>query len=182
MKAEYLAEAIGGIDDDLVTAAMEYTPRAAKGTGIKWAALAACLALILAVGAAAGRFSARIPERGTEAAQKYIDVYYVTEDGTLESSEVFVRCTAGDVFACWAELSGITDVSLADCRLEGGAVITERGDPSGAVEYCGGKSTLILTLSPEFSAHANSEALTESLRLTFASYVAFDEFELVVLE
>ena len=134
-------------------------------------------------------FYASCPNSGTEVMIKseYLDIYFVTEAGSLESANIYLRCTAEDIFAEWAKFNNIPDVSLIECNLDSDAEIIIKGDPNDPdtpIEHHGGDTcTLVLTVSSEFSNYANmgnGEILIDSLKQTFFSYSEFDEFKLII--
>lgn len=189
-----LAIAIGYIDDDLVSGAIEYKPRRAKIIQMgwrKWTAFVACLTVIIAFGAIIPNvlIDNFLSYTGEEIMikSKYLDIYYVSESGAIERSNIYVRCTSEDIFAEWMKLNDIMDVSLIECQIDNDATTIIKGDPNDPetpVEHHGGNnSTLILTVSSEFSHYADSEngkMLIETLEKTFYSYSAFDTFKLVI--
>ena len=189
-----LAIAIGYIDDDLVSGAIEYKPSRAKIIQMgwkKWTALVACLAIIITVGAIIPNVlidnSPSYTDEEIMIKSKYLDIYYVSESNTIESSNIYVRCTSEDIFAEWAKLNNIMDVSLIECQVDNDATTIIKGDPDDPetpVEHHGGNNTtLILTVSSEFAHYAASESgkmLIETLEKTFYSYSEFDTFKLVV--
>lgn len=125
-----------------------------------------------------------LPNQGGELAieTSNLNIYYLSENGTIESKSVELNCIPKDIFNEWATLNNISDVTLVDCVYDNGGTETVQGE---VVEHTNGNYyTLTVTLSSEFSMYAESEngkLLIEALRQTFYEYIHFDEFNLNVL-
>ena len=190
MKTKTFSNALGEIGDQYVSEAISYSAAKKKNSWMKWGAMAACLCLVV-VGAVLPMVNNEPqPGQGTGEIMintKNLDIYYVAENGTIESKNIEVTCTAEAIFNEWATLNGITDVTLIDCAFDNGAVENVKGDkdnPETPVEHKGTDYyTLTLTLSAEFKEYAESDngnLLIDSLKETFYNYNHFDEFDLIM--
>ena len=111
----------------------------------------------------------------------YLNIYYISENGAIESKSIEVNYAAKDIFNKWAELNNISDVAFVNCVYSNGGTETAQGEAAGYTP--GNYYTLTITLSAEFSMHVESEngnLLIESLRQTFHGYLYFDEFNLTI--
>lgn len=191
MSIPKMAKAMNNIDDDLISGAIEYKRTKKKNGWMKWGAMAACLCLMVTLVIPMLNNDAQSGSHGGEIMidTKKIDVYYISENGTLASKNIEVTCTAEDVFSEWSKLNGIADVTLVDCVYDNGAVENVKGDandPEAPVEHFGTDHyTLTITLSKKFSKYSegvNGDKLVESLEKTFAAYNHFDEFILEIAD
>ena len=111
----------------------------------------------------------------------YLNIYYLSENGTIESKSIEVSCTAENIFNEWAALNGVSDVTLVECVYDNGGSEKQQG---GMVEYTPGNHfKLNLTVSSKFTVYAESETgdlLVDSPRWTFSDYLYFDESHLSV--
>ena len=186
MNTEKFAKAMGEIDDKYVEKSANYQSKRKSHGWVKWVSLAACLAIIVAIGTFIPRQTTDPipPNQGGELAieTSNLNIYYLSENGTIESKSIELNCTPKDIFNEWAALNNISDVTLVDCIYDNGGTETVQG---GVVEHTNGNYyTLTITLSSEFSMYAESEngdLLIEALRQTFNDYIHFDEFNLNIL-
>lgn len=118
-----------------------------------------------------------------------LDIYYVSKDDTIKSQRMEVACAPNDIFDKWTDLNSIPDVSLIDCVYDSdGSQLQPEHEGDAEAEHpvgytIGTHFTLTLTLSREFSRYQEGSRgvlLAESLQKTFAGYLDFDEFLLVV--
>lgn len=193
MRKEKLFNIIGEVDEQKVAAASIAMTAKKKSHPIwfKWGVMAACLCLVVAgaVLPIMNNGPTNTPPVGEIMiiSAKNLDIHYVSENGTIESKNIKVVCTAVDIFKEWAKLNGIDNVTLVDCVFDNGAVVNVKGDkdnPETAVEHVGTSHyTLTLTLSAEFKTYAegdNGNLLIESLKETFYNNGPFDEFNLII--
>lgn len=149
-------------------------------------AIAACLAIAVFIGTA-GLVNHLLDSEPSSPSQEseivpmtdYLDIYYLSENGTIESKSIEVSYTAENIFNEWAALNGVSDVTLVECVYDNGGSEQQQG---GMVEYTPGNYfKLNLTVSSKFAIYAESETgdlLVESLRRTFRDYLYYDEFNL----
>jgi len=196
MKNEKILNALEKVDEKFITSSSPENTKKAKhskaNTWVKWGAMAACLCLVV-VGAVLPMVNnepAPTPPVGEIMIKtKNLDIYYVSENGTIESKNIEVTCTAEAIFNEWTALNGITNVTLVDCVFDNGAVENAKGDknnPENTVEHKGTNFyTLTITLSANFKAYAEGDKgnlLIDSLKETFYNYNHFDEFNLIIAE
>lgn len=165
---------------------------------IKWLApVAACLVVALAIAIPtllrnAGNPTGEIAIGEIAIVSKDLDIYYVNEQGAIVAKSVYMRCVVEDIYAEWAKLNGINDVSLVKCFYDDNGtdiLHDEYGDPADPIRpvehIYGDHITLHLTLSQEFTAYAdgeNGQLLLTSLKDTFFNYSSFDEFDLIITD
>ena len=191
MNKKKFAEAISMVDDKFYEEAANYLHKKKTPVWLKWGALAACL-VIVTIGALIPRQTTDqsptntdppLPNQGGEMAieTSNLNIYYLSENGIIESKSIEVNCIPKDIFNEWAVLNNISDVAFVDCVYDNGGTEAVQG---GVVEYTNGNYyTLTITLSAGFSMYAESEngdLLIESLRQTFHDYLDFDEFNLKI--
>lgn len=117
-----------------------------------------------------------------------LDIYYVTKDNKIKSRSMETACAPNDIFGKWADLNNIPDVSLVDSVYDSDGEEETPKPGSGTKEepvtyHIGTHFTFTLTLSCEFSRYTEGrrgKLLMKSLEKTFAGYLDFDEFILVV--
>lgn len=168
-----LYNSITNVDNQFVEEAQGKTKKK-KNSWRKWGAMAACLAIMISIG------TFIYGELTIETSN--LNIYYLSENGTIEIKSIELNCIPKDIFNEWATLNNISDVTLVDCVYDDGGTETVQG---GVVEHTHGDYyTLTITLSSEFSMYAESEngkLLIETLRQTFYDYIHFDEFNLNIL-
>ena len=153
-----------------------------------WGAIAACLAIVAVIGTAnlmKPYLENETPPNSSNGEVMIetanLNIYYLSENGTIESKSIEVSCTPENIFNEWATLNGVSGVALVNSAYDDGGNEKLQGD---TVEYTPGNYfTLNLTVSSEFSVYAESEngdLLIKSLRQTFSGYIHFDEFNLIV--
>lgn len=182
-----LYNSITNVDNQFIEKAQTKLKKKKNGW-LKWGAMAACLCLVICAFAIPRLFDnssePTLPNQGGELAieTSNLNIYYLSENGTIESKSVELNCIPKDIFNEWAALNNISDVTLVDCVYDNGGTETVQG---GVVEHTNGNYyTLTITLSSEFSMYAESEngdLLIEALRQTFYDYIYFDEFNLNIL-
>ncbi len=180
-----LYNSVTNVDNQFVEEAQRNTKKKKNGW-LKWGAMAACLAIMVAIGTFIPRQTTdpTPPNQDGELAieTSNLNIYYLSENGTIESKSIELNCIPKDIFNEWAALNNISDVTLVDCVYDNGGTEMVQG---GAVEHTNGNYyTLTITLSSEFSMYAESEngdLLIETLRQTFYDYIYFDEFNLNIL-
>lgn len=183
MKEQRLLKAIGKVDGKYVEEASP-AHQTKKPGWLKWGAMAACLALVIMAGSLVSRITTNtttpndseiVPE------VRNLTIYYLSENGTLESESVEVSCTPQNIFYEWAALNNISGVTFVSCVYDDNGSDQIRGE---MVEHTSGNYfTLELTVSAEFSSYAESEQgdlLIQSLRQTFREYISFDDFSLII--
>lgn len=153
-----------------------------------WGAIAACLAIVAVIGTAnimnpSLKSETPPPSQGGEVMIETanLNIYYLSENGTIESKSIEVSCKPEDIFNEWATLNGVSDVTLVNSVYDNGGSEKLQGDK---IEYTPGNYfKLNLTVSSKFSVYAESEVgdlLIKSLRQTFSGYIDFDEFNLII--
>lgn len=182
MRKEEFFEVLGELDDDIVKGAKAHMKK-----NMNWVALgamAACLAVVVTVGAALPRAAPMGPDpmqSEIEIETEYIKIYYLSEKGTIESKSVELPCVPERIFNEWATLNGISDVTFVASSYDDGGSEKQQGD---VTEYTvGSHYTFTLTLSSEFSAYTAREQgdlLVQSLRQTFCGYISIDDFRLSI--
>lgn len=172
MNAKKFSEAMGELDNKYVDEAINYKKKAKKSGWIKWGTMAACFVIAVAIGAGIlWRLHDPMPQ------QEDIAIYFLSENGAIESKSVTVRSEPKDIFDVWAALNNVSDVTLVDCvyDTQGTEIVQKDGD--------GVYSTLSLTVSPEFStcvSNGNGVFLIETLRRTFYDNDRFDNMNLII--
>lgn len=170
MNKKRFAEAMGLVDDRYYEEAANYRRRRKKPVWAKGGMLAACLALLVSVGAAI------LLGRHLAAPQMDLTVYFLSGSGAIKSKSVTTEKDSGEIFKEWAAANDISDVTLVDC------VYDMQGTGKEQAEKEAG-STLLLTVSREFSRYASGEGgvfLIETLRRTFYENNRFDHMDLVI--
>ena len=170
MNSRKFSEAMSELGDKYVDEAVNYKKKVKKSACVKWGAMAACLAAVIAI-------SMFIPWRTTT----NLNIYCLSERNIIEAKSVEVSNTPKDIFDKWAALNNVSDVTFIDC------VYDDHGTESmqeGSAEHSADKFyTLSLSVSGEFSKYASGENgvfLLESLRRTFYDYISFDEMDLII--
>ena len=183
MKEQRLLKAMGKVDGKYVEEASP-AQQTKKPGWLKWAAMAACLALVIMAGSLVSRITPNTtaPDDSEIALEvRNLIIYYLSESGTIESESVEVSCTPENIFYEWAALNNISDVMFIGCVYDDNGSEQTRGE---MVEHTvGSYFTLDLTVSAEFSSYAESEQgdlLIQSLRQTFHEYISFDDFNLII--
>ncbi len=181
MKKEDFFEVLGELDDDIVKGAK--TPMKKLNWKI-WGTMAACLAIVITAGSIILRViptRADLPGNETMIETGYINIFYLSENGVVESKSVELHCAPEAIFNEWAALNNISDVTFVNCTYDDGGSEKQQGDMT---EYTAGNYyTLELTVSTEFSSYAESEQgdlLIQSLRQTFCDYISIDDFNLII--
>jgi hypothetical protein len=193
MNSEKLFRAAGQISDEKIAEADVFVTKAIKPI---WAPIgAACLIVIAAVYALPKLWTTPGPldnvfyhnSNENTILEDYIKFYFVSADGMIKSESVFIRHTAEDIFAKWAELNNVTGVTLVKAFLESnGKELGSHPDfPDVAGYQVGDYFILTITLSSEFAEFtdgANGQLLVETLKKTFTEYHHFDvnEFRLII--
>ena len=183
MKERRLLYALGQVDGKYIEEASPIQQTKRPGW-LKWGAMAACLAVVIV----AGSLISRIPPDTTGLSGgevvteiRNLKIYYLSDNGTIESKSMEVRCTPEKIFYEWAALNNISGVTFVSCVYDDNGSEQIKGE---MVEHTSGSYfTLELTVSAEFSSYAESEQgdlLIQSLRQTFYEYVSFDDFNLVI--
>ena len=183
MRKEEFCEIFGDINEKYIEEARTHQKNKKSGW-LKWGAMAACLAIVVAIGTLIPRQTddPMPSDQGSEVIieTSYLNIYYLSKNGTIESKSVEVRNTAEDIFNEWAALNNISDVTFVKCVYDNGGTETIKGD---TIEHTTGNYfTLTLTLSAGFSMYSeseNGELLIKTLRQTFYDYSYFDEFNLM---
>lgn len=186
MNTKKFSEALGEIDSKYIEISSSYHSKHKKRSWIKWASMAACLAVIVAIGTLIPH-QTTVPTPPNQDGEIMIEtsnlnIYYLSENGTIEAKSIEMRCIPEDIFNEWATLNNISDVTLVDCVYDDGG--TEKAQGEIIEHTAGNRFTLTLTLSAEFSTYTESEngdLLIESLRKTFYDYIYFNEFNLNIL-
>lgn len=183
MKGKRLLKALGQVDADYIEEASP-TQQAKRPGWLKWGAMAACLAIVIIAGSLIPRNvpDTTNPNEGEiEIEVKALKIYYLSENGTIQSKSVEVRCTPENIFYEWASLNNISGVTFIGCVYDNNGSEQIQGE---MVEHTsGGYFTLELTVSADFSSYAESEQgdlLIQSLRQTFYEYISFDDFSLII--
>jgi len=191
-EASKLYNSITNVDNQFIEKAQTKLKKKMNGW-LKWGAMAACLAIAVTIGTLIPRQTTNPttpnddPNQSNHSGELAIEtsnlnIYYLSENGTIESKSVELNCIPKDIFNEWAALNNISDVTLVDCVYDNGGTETVQG---GVVEHTNGNYfTLTITLSSGFSMYAESEngdLLIEALRQTFYDYIYFDEFNLNIL-
>lgn len=192
MNTKKFSEAMGEIDDKYVEKSASYHSKQKKHGWLKLGAMAACLAIVVTIGTFIPRQTTNPTQPNNDQPQpnqegevmietSNLNIYYLSENGTIESKSIELNCIPKDIFNEWAALNNISDVTLVDCVYDNGGTETVQG---GVAEHTNGNYyTLTITLSSEFSMYAESEngdLLIETLRQTFHDYTHFDEFNLTI--
>ena len=152
MSIPKMAKALGYIDDDLVSGAIEYKREKKKNTWVKWGAMAACLCLVVA-----GAFGGVYSHMKQYVINNNIPVYYAGEfndslsPSDLTSEQADHLAKANDIhntlsaqgygwygscyydFETGAIMVGLTDVSDSNRN----TVLTHIGDVSVQFYQCG---------------------------------------------
>lgn len=173
MNPKKFSEAMNELDARYIEEAMNYKKNAKKPVLTKLRTIAACIAAVAVIVGAGVLWKLIIPT----AAHNYVDIYFLTESGAMESKSVVVQNAPADIFDEWAAVNNVSDVSLVDCVYDAQGIETERKDDGGEC------STLLLTVSSEFSAYMSnkdSAFLIETLRRTFYDNNNFDNMILVI--
>ncbi|MCL2216420.1 MAG: hypothetical protein FWB91_05290 [Defluviitaleaceae bacterium] len=117
----------------------------------------------------------------------YLNIFFITEQGSISYESVMMRFLPHDIFAKWVELNNVNDVSFVNSLLDRDIEVIYHGDPAApetAVSVqLGDYAVFRLTLSHEFTAYMDGERgrrLIESLEKTFYYYLGFDEFDLII--
>jgi len=132
MNIEKFSEAMGEIDSKYIEKSANYHFRQKKHGWIKWASMAACLAAAAAIGMLIPRQTTdpALPEQDSEVmlelAISNLNIYYLSESGTIESKNMEVRCTPEDILNEWARLNNIQDVTFVNCVYDDGG--SKNGD------------------------------------------------------
>ncbi len=184
MKERRLLYALGQVDKEYIEEA-SHSQQRKKPYWLKWGAMAACLAMLVIAGSLISQIApdAAPPNGGSEIIMEVreLNIYFLSENGTIESKSVEVRCTPEKIFYEWAALNGISDVTFVSCVYDDNGREQIQGE---MVEHTSGSYfTLELTVSAEFSSYAESEQgdlLIRSLHRTFYEYVSFDGFNLII--
>ncbi len=173
MKKEDFFEVLGELDDDIVKGAKTLMKK--KMNWKAWGAMAACLAMVTVIMVGSITLNETMVETG------YINIFYLSENGVIESKSVELHCAPEAIFNEWAALNNISDVTFVNCTYDDGGSEKQQGDMT---EYTAGNYyTLELTVSTEFSSYAESEQgdlLIQSLRQTFCDYISIDDFNLII--
>ena len=181
MRVEDFFEALGGLEDGIVEEAGAAVKKAVGWRA--WAAAAACVLVVAAAALAIPRGGPGEEESRNETvlATEILSIYYLAEDGSIESREMELRCVPEEIFNEWAALNNVEDVKFVSCEYDDNG---SESSHDGVVEYrVGDYYTLTLTVSGEFSAYAGGERgelLVQTLERTFCGYVRVDSFELVI--
>lgn len=188
MRKEELFNIIGEADEKKVASAgMAMTAKKKYSSlWVKCGAIAACLA-VAAIVTLIPRQTANptTPDQSDEVmiGTSYLNIYYLSENSTIESKSIEVNCIPKDIFDEWATLNHISDITFVDCVYDNGGTETVQDE---IIKFTNGNYyTLTITLSSEFSMYAESEngnLLIEALRQTFYDYVYFDEFNLKIAD
>ena len=183
MKEYRLLKAVGKVDGKYIEEASP-TQQMKKPGWLRWGAMAACLAVVIIAGSLISRIPPDItgPNGGEIVTEvKVLKIYYLSENGAIESENVEVSCTPENIFYEWAALNNISGVTFVSCVYDDNGSEQIQGE---MVEHTSGSYfTLELTVSAEFSSYAESEQgdlLIQSLRQTFYEYVSFDDFNLII--
>lgn len=183
MREKRLLKALGQVDAGYIEEASP-TQQTKKPGWLKWGAIAACLAMVIIAGSLIPRIipNTTAPNRGEIALEvRNLKIYYLSENGTIESENVEVSCTPENIFYEWAALNNISGVTFVSCVYDDNGSEQVRGE---MVEHTSGDHfTLELTVSTEFSSYAESEQgdlLIQALRQTFYEYISFDDFSLII--
>ena len=185
MNSRKFSEAMSELGSKYVDEAVNYKKKVKKPGWVKWGAVAACLAAVIAI----GMF---IPWQTTDptppdqtgevtAETSNLNIYCLSERNVIEAKSVEVSNTPKDIFDKWAALNHLSDVAFIDCVYDGHGTESIQ---EGYAEHSAGKYyTLSLSVSGEFSKYASGENgvfLFESLRRTFYDYISFDEMKLII--
>ncbi len=184
MKERRLLYALGQVDGKYIEEASPVKQTKRPGW-LKWGAMAACLAVVIIAGSLISRIvpDTTAPNGGSEIIMEVRDlnIYYLSENGTIENKSVEVRCTPENIFYEWAALNNISGVTFVSCVYDDNGNEQMQGE---MVEHTSGSYfALELTVSAEFSSYAESEQgdlLIQSLRQTFYEYISFDNFNLII--
>lgn len=185
-EAEFTELKKSSVIDSIVKGAK--SPMKKKLNWKAWGAIAACLAIVAVIGTAnimnpSLKSETPPPSQDGEVMIETanLNIYYLSENGTIESKSIEVSCTPENIFNEWATLNGVSDVTLVNSVYDDGGSEKLQGD---TIEYTSGNYfKLNLTVSSEFSVYAESEIgdlLIKSLRQTFSDYIDFDEFNLII--
>lgn len=185
MNSKKFSEAMSELGGKYVDEAVNYKKKVKKPVWVKWGAMAACLAAVIAIGVFIS-WQADDPtppnQTGEVVAEtSNFNIYRLSEHNIIEAKNVEVLNTPKGIFEKWAALNNVSDVTFIDCVYDGhGAVSIQEG----FAEHSLGKFyTLSLSVSGEFSKYASGENgvfLLESLRRTFYDYISFDEMNLII--
>ncbi len=173
MNTKKFSEAMNELDNKYVEKAINYQAKKRKPVWMKWGAMAACLCLMFCASFfLINHLINDTTQPGGDIKIKidYLDIYYVSENGTIESDNVYIHHEPGMIFEEWAKLNNITGVLLVGCTKGENDLKIEVGTELGAVDFA------------QYVEAENGELLIEALKKTFYGYWSFDTFELEILE
>jgi hypothetical protein len=161
--------------------------RFSMNTTMKWLApVAACAIIALAVFVApnflrsAEPGSLEVTEPAYDNVRGDIDIYYIDAQGDILTQSVYTRFVAQDVFAEWARLNNLSDVSLVSAKVDSQGTVTASGDVIGYTP--GNSATLVVSVKGFDPSSVQGELWIKTLEKTFSGFLTFGEFELNVFE
>lgn len=192
MKTPRIANAIGHIDDDLVSNSVE-SKKKKNNHWVKWGSLAACFALLIIAGTF---FIQYIPTEydlnysyigsdGQEMiiADKSVWIYYI-DGGNIKHERVKLPCTAENIFITWKHLNNIgSEVELLEYEIvSNDSESTSEFEDEGVANYKPGDYFVLnITISDNLNSYDNQVKLIESLKKTMTDYsnIDFDEVNVI---
>ena len=122
-----------------------------------------------------------------ELAYEYIDICYVSDDGTIESESMYLPYSASIIFDEWAARNGIDDVSAPEFKREDNKQIIYPDDPDAPFATItvipADHAVLYITLPSKFEIYFEGEKgqlTAESLKNTFLGFLDYDEVYLSI--
>lgn len=196
MNGKDLINGLNFIEDKFVQEAEfgQLLPEKKKINWKAWGAIAACFAMVAVIGTInlikpyqESETPQISQDQATTVPDDNLNIYYVSEDGTIEGKSIEGDSTAENIFNEWAALNGVSGVTLVGSVYEEGGSEDLRESAINEEDAVETENYLKLTLtvSSEFSEYAegeNGDMLIESLRKTFSDYSDFDEFNLAIDE
>lgn len=185
MKKETFCEILGDIDETYVSEARAGMRKEKRSAWRKWAAAAACLCLIVGIGAMMISNPPKMPEDEIALAYDDILIWYVEGDH-LANTGIYLPCTAEDVFRAWKEKNNIgDDVLFIEVRIDDNGTSKEYSfEGESYIEYTLGDHFVFnITISKNIENYYDTidpELLLESLKQTMTDYtrLTLDEYHL----